>query len=971
MIYEREILKNQQYWQAVLGDKICKKLLENRTCEVGNQLEIAREDVSRLEDFYNNLFQKNESWDEYVPSGTFGNFYGFFGKIAVESAGRNEMIVRNNLREIILSNYYRSVMRIPMRVLIRDIHSCKEKGMLQGMNPEEEYWDYQDKFLKNPYYIQKLCRQYPEMKRLLLLRAVTVNQQIRRISERISIDSGILNRQLFPGNPFKSICKIECGLSDPHNGGQTVAKLYLDNHEMLIYKPRCLEKDKLFIELYRLVCDKMGLSFRDIQILARKEYSWEACFVQSSCREQEELKRYFIRMGILLFLCWILGVRDMHGENIIADGEYPIPVDLETLPGYFEYFDYENPDQKIVEELRHSVLSVGILPVPVWESDGKGIVLNAFNNGQTVKMPFSTPIINEPESSNIHFAYQNVVKKIPNSLPVYQGQEANPAFYADELMKGFRYAYLFFLQNKDDLLMEYATLLSGKSRCLIRHTQQYFMYLQTSFYPEFLECGERRKLFLHVLDKDQENDELAARERDSLYQLDIPVFYRKEHWKQQRKIEMLGEDNLERQLALIALSLGQLEKRSFVTEKEKFQCDIQKIGSRKERTAIQIHRISNELCRMSLITSGNDIGFYGCGIEESGNFQLNSMGVNLYGGISGIVVFLAAVLQEYPVEKYRRVFELSLKKMICYTEEVTEGIREAESGNVGTFTGESAVVFTYCLLYKISRKPEFLMWAELHARIVEKLYRTGKSMDYLSGLAGAVTVFGQLYSYTKRQHYVEIAVQMGEKIWECCEIMDSGAGWRAVESIMPLVGMAHGNSGLIMAFTILWKLTRYEKYEERIEKLGIYESNLYEGQNWKDLRHQGGIRLCNNAWCHGAAGILISRQRLKQSGFREKTGWIERDIERCRHIFLENIEPDEVCLCHGLAGNYLVLGQYLQWRDDGELRQEYEALGERILERLEQNKISLRERYNLGLMTGISGIGLALLQKTPDLGLLG
>ena len=192
-----------------------------------------------------------------------------------------------------------------------------------------------------------------------------------------------------------------------------------------------------------------------------------------------------------------------------------------------------------------------------------------------------------------------------------------------------------------------------------------------------------------------------------------------------------------------------------------------------------------------------------------------------------------------------------------------------------------------------------------------------------------------------------------------------------MESIMPLVGMAHGNSGLIMAFTIIWKLTRYEKYEERIEKLGIYEGTLYEGQNWKDLRHQGGIRLCNNAWCHGAAGILISRQRLKQSGFREKTGWIERDIERCRHIFLENIEPDEVCLCHGLAGNYLVLGQYLQWRDDGELRQEYEALGERILERLEQNKISLRERYNLGLMTGISGIGLALLQKTPDLGLLG
>ena len=76
-----------------------------------------------------------------------------------------------------------------------------------------------------------------------------------------------------------------------------------------------------------------------------------------------------------------------------------------------------------------------------------------------------------------------------------------------------------------------------------------------------------------------------------------------------------------------------------------------------------------------------------------------------------------------------------------------------------------------------------------------------------------------------------------------------------------------------------------------------------------------------------------------------------------------DFDAEELCLCHGLAGNYLALGQYLRSEEDAELEREYGELGARILKRLEEVDISAREEYNPALMTGISGVGIALCGK--------
>lgn len=973
MNYLQEICQNREYWEAVLGKEICEELLKNHIPEEENT-EIFEKELIALEQLCEELFLEENGWEAYSFDGTFGNFFRFFGRLAVRYARDTQTVGIHDFKNTVLSNFYSAAAWIPIRVLIQDIQTRKEKGQLQGKNDKEEYKYYQDKFLNDRSYIRNLCIQYPEMKRLLFLQAASVTEQLKRIAMRIEDDREVLNKEFFPRHPFQSIEKIGSNLSDRHKGGQTVAKVYLDNQRILIYKPRSLEKDNSFFKLYGLFCDQGDLPLKRVSILARDSYSWEEYIERNPCKNETEIKRYFERMGILLFLCWLMDVSDMHGENIVADGEYPMPIDLETLPGCPDDLTYQNADQKIREELGRSVLSTGILPVLIWGKAGKGIVLNALNKGEAVKTPFRIPVICDPESSKIHMALQQGEKILPDSLPVYQGKTADPSLYAGEIIKGFELAYEFFLREKEQLMADFGEIFSGESRYLVRHTQQYHMYLQTSFYPEFLENGGRRKLFCHILDKNKKDKELLKQERAALCQMDIPVFYRKGEWKKwQKKVETLGETDLKKQLSLIEVSLGLLEKRRFVIRKENDPHESREERTFRERSVEQIQRIADAVCDRAVVTDEDDIGFYGLQVEESGNFRIGTAGIHLYEGIGGITIFLARVLRDNHnrTDRYEHVFDLCIRKLFCYTERAFRREQGMGLEHTGAYLGEGSVVFTYLLLYEITKEKSFLAWAQRHAELVEQLQETETSMDFLSGLSGAVMVFARLYKATGKKHYLETAVRMGERAWAGCKAFESGAGWCLLKGTMPLAGLAHGNSGLLLAFGYLLELTQGRCYEERIEKLLLYEDSLYENGNWKDLRHPDEVRLCNNAWCHGAAGILISRQKLKQGNFRGMSEWLERDVERCKQIFLEDREPGELCLCHGLAGNYLALGQYLRTEEDLELEKEREALGERILKRLEDGKLSPRERYNPALMTGLSGIGFALCEDSGDFKILG
>lgn len=55
-------------------------------------------------------------------------------------------------------------------------------------------------------------------------------------------------------------------------------------------------------------------------------------FIQyKECNSIEEVRNFYIRQGEYLAILYLLNATDFHYENIVASGEFPYLVDLESL----------------------------------------------------------------------------------------------------------------------------------------------------------------------------------------------------------------------------------------------------------------------------------------------------------------------------------------------------------------------------------------------------------------------------------------------------------------------------------------------------------------------------------------------------------------------------------------------------------------------------------------------------------------
>ena len=97
-----------------------------------------------------------------------------------------------------------------------------------------------------------------------------------------------------------------------------------------------------------------------------------------------------------------LGATDLHGENIIAHGEYPVIIDMETYPGYLK--QQSEKDGSSVEEkinksteikLANSVIHTGMLPVLTWGRGNRGVLISAMGTEEKIKTPFKLPVVKD------------------------------------------------------------------------------------------------------------------------------------------------------------------------------------------------------------------------------------------------------------------------------------------------------------------------------------------------------------------------------------------------------------------------------------------------------------------------------------------------------------------------------------------------------------------------------------------------
>lgn len=922
--------------------------------------------------------------DDKLKNKNFGYFYDYFCVEALKTWKQEETLREGKkLVEdgIVLWNVYRRLKEIPLRTLIYDIGRLRKEKRLKGNTPEEQYQSYQEDFLKNRKYIEGLLEKYSELDRLLRLRTKQTLAQLEEITDSLSNNREQIQRTFQKGRKFVKIKDISMVSADSHKGGKTAGKVTFDDGLVLYYKPHSIRKEIEYQELVSFIYLKCGLSVRKIKYLDLGDHGWEEEVRAEPCKNEEELKRYYERMGAQLFLAYLLGTTDLHGENMIACGEFPVVVDAETVPGMAVMVSGEGAEVSAERIIRNSVLRTGILPAGIW-GNRANIALGAIHSEQEQEIEVEILGVRNERSADMEIFYKNITVLLKNSMPTIQGNSRNPAEYTEEVCRGFEKAFRVWRQKQEALCGQIRELFQKRTRIIRRNTQAYGMLLSVSLHPDFLATSSRRKEVLQHLRKwDKERGafgkEIQDYEIESLYDLDIPFFEAEGNtlytgegtaypgyfqdtpwklWNTYKKEQ--GEMELQIQHFFIRTSMENLKRKKEQKEEQILE------GKRDTlETAEKLLSQIAESLTAKAISDEEDISWIGIYRDEKGGLLYGPIGWDFYNGLSGIAVFLAGLSMRDQGERYREQYQRILKKITLHTERMREG---RKGQRTGLMLGTGSLLYSYLLQLQITGNGVFLDYAEREARELKHSYQQDTSYDLISGNAGAIYALTLLYKAAGKEEYLALAEEIGEWLWQRSVKTACGRGWQIGSLPMPLTGMSHGNSGFMLAYSQLLKYTGEEKYVRRLKELLSYENHYYSEslKNWLDLRAGESIQNCQNTWCHGAPGILIGRMAMQELKPFQKNEEVGKDIRRAVDSLIGAEYGEGMCLCHGRCGNWMILKKYLQKHPENtKAGKELKRLSEDIIGRcLAGRGFRITEWETTGIMTGISGIGMTVLK---------
>ena len=189
----------------------------------------------------------------------------------------------------------------------------------------------------------------------------------------------------------------------------------------------------------RLNRDDPPIDLKAVRAIASDGYGWTE-FIDHAGTDRAGCQRFFRRAGawLALFHCFV--ANDMHQENMIAAGEHPVPIDLETiLQSNIDESQTADPEAQAfdlaTEKLANSVMMVGLLPAYGRSPDNNVFAIGGMTADWNAKIKIKWENINTDEMRPTRS--KEVTNTNPN-LPFVDGRYVKLADHTDDLVSGFR-----------------------------------------------------------------------------------------------------------------------------------------------------------------------------------------------------------------------------------------------------------------------------------------------------------------------------------------------------------------------------------------------------------------------------------------------------------------------------------------------------------------------------------------------------
>lgn len=1002
------------YWKKVLGEDTIEFLEKdhkaisnlyntNFTTEysVANRAQIA---------FYNKKYLNVE-----LPRFTgnnqvmFFNYYAVWLRIGIlflKNDWKGIFPLNNHVIAAFSEQLYGKLSVISIRTLVLELNICKETKKLRGSSSEEEYAYYENNIISHDY-ILKLFAIYPVLERCVF---ETIEQCVLNfisVIDRLNNDLKEIVKTFFSESSVSEIKRIQCDVSDSHNKGQGVYIFEFENGKKVVYKPHGLDTEIFYHNLVQRIGTSWGMEMYNPVVLNKKQYGWVEFVDYIPCKNKKEVELYFKRLGLLIFANYLVSANDIHYENLIAHGEYPVIIDLETILHNKKTWLAKTANMKINQKLDGSVLNSGILPKYIWGSNGiEGINISAINGEEGQEFPIKMATLESTFSSDMHFEYQAPKTTKKQNMMSLNDMPCNAEEYINDILTGFYKSYETVMKNKNAFKESFLSCTDLTLRFIVRNTQRYGMLLYLSYHPFFLQNGSEREMLLNILYKDIDcSDELMLKivdeEKSDLLCGDIPYFsyaagntYIKggsnktifnffEKTSMQvlyDKLNLLCLEDCKEQMSYIVLSLSSLGKYHLgQRNRTGMNNTIFEKSFKKDRYLDAAESIAKYLKKIAVFNDDRDevnwIGISIVGNKES-RWNIAPLNMYLYDGVAGMAVFFYTYRIVSGDDKFEEICKALKNILFQYTEFILKNKEKAELS--GAFSGESSIIYTYELLYKLTNEGIYLEYAKKHVEILQYVLEKDNNFDILLGNAGAIHILLNLYEVTKSDEYLKTAEDAAHYILDNAVKADVGIGWKSNITVNPLAGFSHGVAGIASALLRLSSLIKNEKIIKGAIEALKYEKSLFLPQygNWCDMRElqnatEEQIGRGPVAWCHGASGILLSRMMMRKYTTCDLRDDLEKEMDIAAETTANCGFNGTHSLCHGDVGNLEILYDYASLKKEKELYENCRMYSQYLAQMFIEGK------WNCGLpygqetptfMLGLAGMGYSMLRYyQPDL----
>lgn len=787
---------------------------------------------------------------------------------------------------------------------------------------------------------------------------------------------------------------------DVHHSGRRVLGLAFESGDRVAYKPRNVDVEARYSAVVEWLNEHSTVpTLRTLQRLDRDDHGWVEWVEPTACDSEAAVAAYYRRAGALICLTYALNFADGNLENVLAEGDQPVVVDLETLLQPRMAPEATTATETVADVFENSVLRTYLLPMFLPERDIQKV--NGFGSAEAEVSEIERPEFSNVNTDAMDMAFVDTDVIEAENLPRLDGDLVPPEEYLAEITDGFESVYRLLADEREALLCEdglLATFEDAEIRYIYRPSMTYAKVLVPLETPSYLRSGlafstKVERLARPFFDGRTTRDvwPVFEAERESLWQFDVPRFTVDATgtaltWDggsvdgsfvttplaaARERLDSLGPSDLAEQRAYLELAYeperfshpdpsatplaGQAGSGATTGDPRTADAEVDL-----EALALRAARGVFERLRDADVRTPDDDPFWVVREYRVDGVYFPRVPDNFYSGRPGIATFAAAlgrVLDDDTYRDYaREVVEPSYERL--------GEIDPVAEMKVGLSLGYGGLVYGYVKLWELLDDDRFLDAARQCAlRTDREMLDTDEHLDPHRGTSGLLVALLSVYGATGDDAVLDRAVLAGD------HLLDHRTGttgldlWRRVDEDGDRLSVNHGADALAYSLFGLADATGADRFRAAAREGLEYDVTGQDRDPCPDVRIQHREQV-TPSWCDGRVGLGISRLALHEAtgeaALRQEAERVVRGLDADRLDPWDNVYSGTFARVELLRRAARTLGNP-SYRDAA---RETTRAAVRRADAASRFSVPWQtdDWYNPGFHTGETGVGYALLR---------